>query len=342
MKILHSADWHLDAPLQGYEQLKDTLLSIPGRIAELCRREGCEMVLLSGDLFDGAYSQMSYRAVYDALAQMEVPVFISPGNHDFIAPESPYIKELWPDNVHIFKNTQVEKVTLPGITLWGAGYTSMDCPGLLAGFTAEESGLQIGIFHGEVAARSDYCPITKKQVEGSRLDYLALGHIHKGDYFLAGNTLCGFPGCPMGKDFGESGEKGVYIIDTDDLSAPRFVKLGLPAFYDLTCCVDALSSILPPVYTDDYYRITLTGHCEKPDLHLLQGAYAHIPHLILRDHTLPPVDLWKDAGEDSFAGAYFSLLQTQAQSNDPETARIYTLAAQLSRQILDGEEVALP
>lgn len=342
MKILHSADWHLDAPLQGYEELKDTLLSIPSRIAEICRREGCELVLLSGDLFDGAYTQKSYRAVYDALEEMKVPVFISPGNHDFITPESPYIKEKWPENVHIFRSNQIEKVTLPGVAVWGAGYVSMDCPALLAGFTAEETGLQIGIFHGDITTRSPYCPITKRQVEESRLDYLALGHIHKGDYFTAGQTLCAFPGCPMGKDFGEDGEKGVYIVDTDNLSAPRFVKLGLPAFFDLTAKVEDLSALLPPVQAEDYYRVTLTGHSEKPDLEGLKAEFAHIPNLILRDNTQPPLDIWKDAGADSFAGQYFALLKEQADSPDPETAKIYTLAAQISRQILDGEEVCLP
>ncbi len=347
MKIMHSADWHLDAPLQGYEELKDVLLSIPGRIADICQREGCDLVLLAGDLFDGAYTQKSYRAIYDALAEMKVPVFISPGNHDFIAPESPYIRENWPENVYVFKNTQIEKVTLPGVTVWGAGYTAMDCPGLLAGFTAEETGLQIGIFHGDISPHSSYCPITKKHVALSRLDYLALGHIHKGDFFIADNTLCAFPGCPMGKDFGEDGEKGIYIVDTDDLSAPRFISLGLPAFYDLTAPVattptEALSACLPPVQSQDYYRVTLTGHSEKPDLDALKVAFSHIPNLTLRDKTQPPIDLWKDAGEDSFTGAYFALLKEQAESDDPDTARIYTLAARISRQILDGEEVVLP
>ena len=342
MKILHSADWHLDAPLQGYDELKDLLLSIPGRIVEICRREGCEIVLLAGDLFDGAYSQKSYRVLYDALEEMQVPVFISPGNHDFISPESPYIKEKLPENVHIFRSPQIEKVTLPGVTVWGAGYTAMECPALLSGFTAEETGLQLGILHGDISPRSTYCPITKKQVEESRLAYLALGHIHKGDFFTAGSTLCGFPGCPMGKDFGESGEKGIYIVDTENLSAPRFVSLGLPAFYDLTAPIESLSTILPPVATQDYYRITLTGHCEKPDLHALKAEFSHIPNLTLRDNTLPPIDLWKDAGEDSFAGQYFALLKENAESPDPETAKLYTLAARISRQILAGEEVVLP
>ena len=344
MKILHSADWHLDAPLSGCEELKDALLSIPSRIAEICRWEKCDLVLLSGDLFDGAYTQKSYRAVCDALQAMEVPVFISPGNHDFLCPESPYIRELFPENVHIFKNPQMEAVSLDDITVYGAGYTSIDCPGLLNGFTAQGEGLQIAILHGDITPRSPYCPITKKQIAESGLDFLALGHIHKGDYFTAGSTLCAFPGCPMGKDFGECGEKGVYIVDTDDLSAPRFVPLGLPTFYDLTAPIsttaqDALSTLLPPVDDGNYYRITLTGHSEPIDLSALAEGYAH---LILRDQTQPPLDIWKDLGEDSFAGEYFSLLKNALENANEEDARVLALAARISRQILDGEEVALP
>ena len=111
IKLLHSGDWHLDSPLQGRTEeqaafLRRALLKIPERIAALCKAEGCDLVLLSGDLFDGAYTQESYRTVYAALQQMDVPVLITPGNHDYISPDSPYEKELWPENVHIFRKHQ--------------------------------------------------------------------------------------------------------------------------------------------------------------------------------------------------------------------------------------------
>ena len=93
IKILHSGDWHLDSPMQGRtaEQtgvLRAELAKIPGKLADLCKEENCDLVLLSGDLFDGTYTRDSYRTVFEALQAMAVPVFISPGNHDFISPES--------------------------------------------------------------------------------------------------------------------------------------------------------------------------------------------------------------------------------------------------------------
>ena len=92
MKILHTADWHLDAPLQGQpESLRQALSGVPGQILELVQSENCDMVLPAGDLFDGAYTPHTYRSLYNTLEQMAVPVFIAPGNHDFCAVDDSFL-----------------------------------------------------------------------------------------------------------------------------------------------------------------------------------------------------------------------------------------------------------
>ena len=63
MKILHSADWHLDSPLVGKSDehaawLRSELLKIPDKVASLCKSEGCDLLFLAGDLFDGAYPKL--------------------------------------------------------------------------------------------------------------------------------------------------------------------------------------------------------------------------------------------------------------------------------------------
>ena len=113
IKILHSADWHLDSPLQGFtpevrEHLRRELLAIPGKIAAICKAEKCDVVLLSGDLFDGNYTRESFYSVVNALEEMGTNVFISPGNHDFCSVSSPYLTELWPENVHIFTRPVIQ------------------------------------------------------------------------------------------------------------------------------------------------------------------------------------------------------------------------------------------
>ena len=79
LKILHSADWHLDSPFAGFPEAQRILLrneqrKIPGKIADLCRREDCDMMLLAGDLFDGEPTRESIRVLKKALADCGVPV----------------------------------------------------------------------------------------------------------------------------------------------------------------------------------------------------------------------------------------------------------------------------
>lgn len=349
IKLLHSGDWHLDSPLQGRtveqaSRLRRELLQIPGKLAALCKEQDCDLVLLSGDLFDGAYTQESYRFVYEALQDMGVPVFISPGNHDFISTDSPYERELWPENVHIFKKQQIEWVDLPELSLrvYGAGFQSMDCPALLEGFHAE--GLAVGVFHGDpTQAHSPYNPVTKNQVLQSDLRYLALGHVHKGDGFWAGQTLCAWPGCPMGRGWDEAGDKGVVIVTLDADTQIQFIPLDGPQFHDLSADISAgVGSVLPAVGNEHFYRITLTGEAESVDLEALQAEFADFPNLVLRDQTRKPVDLWQSLGQDNFEGVYFGLLKDALADADEETKEKILLAAKLSRQILDGQEVTLP
>ena len=348
IKILHSADWHMDSPIQGRtpEQtalLQQNLLRLPQLITSAAVSQGCDLMVLSGDLFDGPSSPESISALRSALEEFGRPVFISPGNHDPLTAGSIWRTQVWPKNVHIF-SAALECVELPGCRVYGAAFTGAENDGLLSDFRAEFADKPaIGVFHGDpTQANSPYSPITTEQVSNSGLDYLALGHIHKGDSFRAGKTLCAWPGCPMGRGFDELEEKGVLIVTVDESSTQaRFLPLDTPRFYDWQCTGDpatALSRLLPAVGSYDFYRITLTGECTPPDLQALQQQFARFPNLTLRDRTVPPLDIWGKVDEDSLDGVYFSLLRKQLDQGT-EAAE---LAARISRQILEGLEVELP
>lgn len=355
IKILHSADWHMDSPIQGRtpEQtalLKQALLQLPGKIAAIAKAEGCQIMLLGGDIFDGSATPESIAAVKAALEEAQIPVFVSPGNHDFVNLQSPWLREKWPSNVHIFTEPVMRGVDVPALhcRVYGAAFTSMDAPALLDGFQAEEGVLSLGVLHGDpTQSTSAYCPITGDQLRTSGLAYLGLGHIHKGDQLRAGSTLCAWPGCPMGRGYDEQGEKGVLIVTVDETATARFLPLDTPRFYDLTCPVEgdaqaALSRLLPAAGGQDFYRITLTGECPTPDPEALSQHFAHFPNLTLRDSTVPPMDLWANVGDDSLEGVYFSLLHDAMNTEDEKTRELAQMAARISRQLLEGREVQLP
>lgn len=355
IKILHSADWHLDAPMTGFEGAAAAVLQkesrqIPSKIVNLCKAEKCDLLLLAGDLFDTAPSRETVLSVQSALAQLRIPVIITPGNHDFCAPTSPYLAEGWSENVHIFTKPKIESIVFPELNcrIYGCGYETMDCPGLLKNFQPEGTEKhQIGVFHADAATKSTYFPITKAQLQECGLAYVALGHIHKQGSVTAGSTLCLWPGCPMGRGFDELGEKGVIIATVDDTVNAEFVPLDTPRFYDETVdagedAVAALTGALPVIACNDFYRITITGYSESLDIDALTKQFSHIPNLTLRDATLPLPELWENIDSDTLEGMLFAALKDSADSPSEVLSRRATLAARICRSILDGQEVVLP
>lgn len=353
LKLLHTADWHLDSPFGGFspEQRQTLRLyqrQLPGKIAALARQEHCDALLIAGDVFDGTPTRETVEILKRALKEVGIPVFLSPGNHDFVAPGCPWLEEDWPENVHIFTGP-LESIVIPELDLrvYGAGYRSMDCPALLEGFRAQgQERYQVMVLHGDpTQTASPYCPITTAQVRGSGLTYLALGHIHKADMFPGGETVCAWPGCPMGRGWDETEDKGIYLVTLEEKATVQALSLGLPRFFDLAVDTGgnaqaALETVLPPVPSQDFYRITLTGDGPVAPARLA-AAFPQIPNLTLRDETQAPVDPWADAGEDTLEGMYFHILHQLLEEN-PEQKDTIQLAAEISRKILDRREVTLP
>ena len=351
MKILHSADLHLDTPFIGKSAqqaqfLREQLRAVPDQLARLCRQELCDLVLLSGDLFDGPWTRESLDSLRYALEDCAVPVFISPGNRDYVNPNSPYRTEHWPSNVHIFQRPRIESCLLEELDcrVYGAGYRSADCGSLLDGFRREhDARYHIGVLHGDpTRADSPCCPVTADQVLRSGLDYLALGHIHKSGQFWQGRTLCAWPGCPMGRGFDETGTKGALLVTVRGDAQVRFVPLDTPRFFEETASTATLPQLLSSVGFRDFYRITLTGEGNQPPLSALYERYSNFPNLELIDHRSAPSALWSQVDTDTLEGVYFRILQDAFKASDPETGQIIELAAQLSWQILNGQEVVLP
>ena len=356
IKILHTADWHIDAPLREFtdwqrRELRASLLELPGRVADLCIREGCDLMLLSGDVFDGPYTREGYEAVYRALERVEIPVFISPGNHDPYREGSVWTREQWPDNVYLFRHNEITSFGIRELDcrIYGAAFTGSDCPALLADFQADCSErYALLVLHGDPTnPSSPYNPITAAQVREAGVDYAALGHIHAQGRFEAGAGICAWPGCAMGKGYDETGTKGVLIAELEESVHVRFLPLTGPRFlaYDLEVSgdpVDMVASLLPPGGSLDHYRVRLTGEARPGFLDYMPTQFRDYPNLTILDETVPLGDIWEGAGEDHLTGLFLGFLQNAARDADLDTAEKLELAARIGRKILEGREVELP
>lgn len=361
IKFVHAADLHLDSPFHSLPPEKAVLLrqeqrTLVEELISLCNAQEADLLLLSGDLFDSAsvYRQ-TIQTLQRAFSSCRAQIFIAPGNHDFVAPGSPWTTQAWPENVHIFQENTVKFVDLPLLAcrIYGAGFTSANCPGLLEGFHADDSlAYNLMVLHGDVEqVNSPYNPIRAEQIAVSGLDYLALGHVHSfSGSRRAGKTVYAWPGCSMGRGFDETGEKGV-ICGTVDASGCqiRFVPLARRRYEILPVLIEndplqSIFNVLPANTQSDCYRILLTGETEQPDVAALYSALEErFFSLDIRDATVPTVDLWAACGEDSLKGLFLQSIKAEFdRETDQDRRHLLQQAAQLGLDLMEGREVSLP
>lgn len=358
LHVIHAADFHLDSPFAGLSpeqaaQRRGEQRELLERLAGLARERCADLVLLPGDLFD---SERVYRETARALARclgsIPCPVVISPGNHDFWSPRSPYASLEWPDNVRIFRSEALERLDLPdlGCAVWGRAFTGPhreDSP--LAGFSAPEDGLlHLMAVHGEVAPSGQYGPIAPLDIAASGLTYLALGHVHQySGLQREGEVFWACPGCPEGRGFDETGEKGVLYLELEpgDVRA-EFVPLCRRRYEELTVDItgmeplDAVAAALPEDTAEDIYRIVLTGEGEA-ELSVLERELApRFYALTLLDRTRLPRDLWARRGEDNLTGLFLRTMWEKCQKA-PEDQTLQ-LAARFGLAALENGEDPVP
>ena len=360
LKILHAADLHLDSPFEGLSAGKAAIRrkeqrELLARLADLAVTEQVDLVLLAGDLLDSSNTYYETgEELIRALRGIPAPVFISPGNHDWYSAKSPYARLRLPENVHVFTEQSIRSVVLPELRtrVYGAAFTEPSCHSLLEGFRCEkvEGMYNILCLHGDALVKdSKYNPVTEQQLELSKLDYAALGHIHKASGLLrAGSTWYSWPGCPEGRGFDETGEKTVNIVTLDgSLCELETVSIAKRRYEILRLDTEgedpllAIPSRIPDDTVSDVYRIVLTGETDAPpDLNkLYENLSDMFFELQLRDETRLRKSVWDSAGEDTLRGLFLSRLHERFESAHSEEERIrIEQAARWGLAALDNAE----
>ncbi len=361
MRILHAADFHLDSafaalPAEKARQRRREIRELPDRLADLVREEKVDLVLLPGDLFDGdRVFPETLERLKNALDRIECPVFIAPGNHDPYSRSSPYAKEEWPDNVHIFRSEELTGVELNEMncTVYGAAFIDLHRTSeALADFAVPKDGrIHLLCLHGAVdEPGSEYGNLSRQQIAASGLDYLALGHVHR----YSGAQQCGgsawaYCGCPEGRGFDEPDDRGAVIAEVEKGSVKlRFVPLCRRRYRvlhaDVTDCVpdEALERVMPATAAEDICRVIFTGEVgeEGVDLRAVEADWtSRCYELQLRDETRPAEDLWQRGGEDSLRGLFLKELRRRYEATTDEKERETIVSAvRFGLAAIDGRD----
>lgn len=362
LKLLHAGDFHLDTPFRSLPPREAARRRQEQRRAldalrDLAVARGVDLALLAGDLFDAStiYPE-TVEALSAALAGFPCPVCIAPGNHDPFTDRSPYNTQIWPDNVHIFRDPAVSAVSFPalGVRVYGFAFTSPvweDDP--LAGFQAPRDGLvDLGVFHTQVGKNNPYAPIDPVSLAKSGLAYAALGHVHQAAApGLSSPTPWAYCGCLMGRGFDEPGDKGAAIVTLEDGRTVgwELVPLAQSRYQLLEVDVTgrdpsaALLDALGHSHLEDYCRVTLRGEAATLDLNLLQtAAQGRCRALELRSDTTLPLDTWARMEEETLTGLFLRQMRQRIdEASDPDARRTLQLALRYGLAALEGRDAPL-
>ena len=361
IRVLHTGDLHLDSPFRGLSAEKaqtrrEEQRGLLDKIAALTEERGIDVVLIAGDLFDGdgVYYETT-RMLAEVFGRMKARIFIAPGNHDPYSDFSPYASVRWPDHVHIFHSDYFERVELPELNavVYGNAFTSKyrDTSPLEHFKPDYDEGLtRLMVFHGDLnAVKSRYGAVTAEQIAATGMDYAALGHVHSfTEVWSKEGTSWAYCGCPEGRGFDETGDKGVLVGTVEpNKAAMEFVPICARRYQEVLVDVTgkepaaAILDAIPAGSGQDIYRFRLTG--ERKDTELdLRALNALVEKKFfdasVMDNTLLEIGLWDRLEEDNLTGLFLRNMKKRMENAAPEDLATLERAAWFGLSALEGRE----
>lgn len=278
MLILHAADLHLCDSEREYS------LSVLEEIVALALNRDVAFLLLSGDTFDSFDDVESLRSSFRKALEKLPPsceVLLLQGNHEDLGRGKRDLRSLDLGPITLLADTPfslierdgVEFLTIPHQANY-SDYRQWKVP-------QKQETLRIAVAHGVVVGVSYAGP---DQETGAgvldpdiftrfSVDYAALGHIHIRRQENSNNTIISYPGSARVWRRGELGERGVCLLNTDELLRVDFLALrtaGQYREYALPLSLEGkarnLSKEARSWSSSDFIHISFTGLVEEENV----------------------------------------------------------------------------
>ncbi len=332
VKILHCADVHIGAEesflgVKSELRRRETLLTFE-KIVDLALENDVKVLLIAGDLFNSNSIENSFfeGVISKIKSANKLKVVYCAGNHDPLNSRSPFTKSNLPQNLYIL-GTQETVLSFEDLNLrvYGRSFQSAFLEGKSAPtlIPPNDDTINISLMHGELFGdiNSRYNPISRDYINASKMDYIALGHIHKkSDIEKAGDTYFAYSGCPEGQGFDELGEKGVFIGEIGKgicnlKFTPTSRRLHITEKIDVTdkeLFADYILSFLSRKYGENFgenlYLIELTGEIAEDariDLADISARlYDRVYFAKVKNRTKHNIDLKALAKEKTLKGIF--------------------------------------
>ena len=324
MKFVHMSDVHLGLandkgmPWSG-EKARERFQALE-RVIDLCNKERVDLLLSVGDMFDLQPTAAEIREVKYQFSRLEhTKVVLLAGNHDYLSTNTRYPELLVEDKVFLLPGGKVGSVTIPSLdtTVYGVSY---DAPNIQVNLLQDlhpqsSQGYHILMAHG---GDPGYLPFDKKEVGQAGFDYVAMGHIHKTEWF--GDRMS-YVGALEAFDKSEIGPHGVILAELNGSDfQTTFVPLAYREYRLLSARVtpersmrELADQILEDILNQGeqhVYRVTLEGYYnpEAPnDVEYLHGLLLErVCVLEIMDESRPDYDFdqLKADNKDNLLGQF--------------------------------------
>ncbi|MBQ8321347.1 MAG: metallophosphoesterase [Clostridia bacterium] len=339
MKILHTSDIHIDSPMTSRlpaakirERRRELLLGFDD-LARAAVTEGCQAMIIAGDLFDS--EEVSKRALDTVLGVIErypsLIFFYLKGNHegDALAGHS-----VLPNNLLIFGEDWTY-FCADGLTVAGRSICSDD---MFDTLELPSDTKNIVVLHGELRDRSAFPDIIgRSDAAGKNIDYMALGHYHTYSAEPIGEDgLAVYSGTPEGRGFDEVGDMGYVVIDTEGKLTHRFVSFakrkmqiikvditGLTRGQDIT---ELVKTKLSDVNPSDIVRVELVGKYVTglwKDTEAIRERFeGGFYYLEVKDSSKIEIDPDSYKNDRSLKGEFIRLVTADESLSDEQKERI--------------------
>ena len=238
LRFVHAADLHLDSPFRGIrseapdyvaDRLRRATFDAYERIIDLCLREQVDALLVAGDIYDGAdrslRAQLRFVEGLKRLDDAGIRSFVCHGNHDPLDGWEARLAlpagcvRFGPEvtGEPVFAD-QPERAMVYGVSYPRREVRENLTP--LFGEARASGGFNIGLLHANVGGHPDhdsYAPCTVADLAETGLDYWALGHVHTRQVLHREQPTVAYPGNSQGRHPGETGARGVYLVEVDDM-----------------------------------------------------------------------------------------------------------------------------
>ena len=365
VKILHTADLHIGAELSALVSLCESrqyeVLSVFKKITQLCIKQGVEICLISGDLFDSNLAAKRFiKPVLQYIEQAsETRFFYVAGNHDPLDASSPLLSEKLPENLTVFGGEyQTVELSSPKVRIKGRSFTHSSMDFVETSPMPDDDYINLLLLHGDIGAVSSrYNPLSNNFIISCGADYVALGHIHKRtEIQKIGKTYVSYCGCPEGQGFDETDKKGVYIGTVSkgncNLSFfPTSKRLHIVEKIDISSASssdDAVKIILNTLkekygdnYAENLYKIILIGSLHNPEAIKTAQLQFDLSSLLyfckIKSKITKKVNLKLLSSEPTLKGYFVKAMLERLNSADDSEKQKLTDALYLGLSAFDSE-----